>query len=43
MYYDYDEEDYEPSYDRYGGYNGYDDDTIDDAFDGDPDATWNVD
>lgn len=28
---------------QYGGYNGYDDDTIDDAFNGDPDLTWNVD
>ncbi len=27
----------------YGGYNGYDDDTIDCAFEGDPEATWNVD
>jgi hypothetical protein len=37
--------DYEdgPSYDKYGGYNGYDDDTIDSAFDGDPMNTWNVD
>ena len=32
-----------PSYSRYGGYNGYDDDTIDSAFEGDPDATWNID
>ena len=31
------------SYEEYGGYNGYDDDTIDDAFDGYPEATWNVD
>ena len=31
------------SYEEYGGYNGYDDDTIDDAFDGFPEATWNVD
>lgn len=31
------------SYEKYGGYNGYDDDTIDDAFDGYPEATWNVD
>lgn len=27
----------------YGGYNGYDDDTIDYGFDGKPEATWNVD
>ena len=32
-----------PSYFQYGGYNGYDDDTIDSAFEGDPEATWNVD
>ena len=32
-----------PTYSRYGGYNGYDDDTIDSAFEGDPEATWNVD
>ena len=32
-----------PSYSQYGGYNGYDDDTIDSAFEGDPEATWNVD
>lgn len=30
-------------YEEYCGYNGYDDDTIDDAFDGYPEATWNVD
>jgi hypothetical protein len=28
---------------KYSGYNGYDDDAIDNAFDGDPEATWNVD
>lgn len=28
---------------RYGGYNGYSDDVIDDVFDGDPEATWNID
>lgn len=32
-----------PSYNKYGGYNGYDDDTIDSAFEGDPYATWNID
>ena len=32
-----------PTYSRYGGYNGYDDDTIDSAFEGDPEATWNID
>lgn len=31
------------SYEEYGGYNGYDDFTIDSAFDGDPEATWNID
>lgn len=31
------------SYDEYGGYNGHDDFTIDSAFDGDPEATWNID
>lgn len=30
-------------YDKYNAYNGYDDDTIDEAFDGHPEATWNVD
>lgn len=30
-------------YEKYGGYNGYDDDTIDNAFEGDPMNTWNVD
>ena len=30
-------------YNEYGGYNGYDDYTIDSAFDGDPEATWNID
>ncbi len=34
---------YRPSYEKYNGYNGWDDDTIDQAFDGDPEATWNVD
>ncbi|WP_439185871.1 hypothetical protein [Carboxylicivirga taeanensis] len=34
--------DYGTSYEKYGGYNGYSDDVIDDAFDGDPTATWNV-
>lgn len=32
-----------PSYEKYNGYNGFDDQTIDDAFEGDPEATWNVD
>ena len=30
-------------YQKYGGVNGFSDDTIDDAFEGDPDNTWNVD
>jgi hypothetical protein len=30
-------------YEKYNGYNGYDDDTIDIGFDGHPEATWNVD
>lgn len=34
---------YESSYEKYGGYNGYDDDAIDNAFEGDPENTWNVD
>lgn len=31
------------SYSKYGGYNGWDDDAIDEAFDGNPELTWNVD
>ena len=31
------------SYEEYGGPNGWDDFTIDAAFDGDPDAVWNID
>ena len=31
------------SYSKYGRYNGWDDDSIDEAFDGDPELTWNVD
>jgi len=38
-----DEDQYGHSYEKYGGYNGWSDDAIDDAFEGDPDATWNVD
>lgn len=34
---------YGTSYEKYKGYNGWSDDVIDDAFDGDPEATWNVD
>lgn len=36
-------EDYGSSGEKYGWYNGFSDDAIDDAFEGDPDATWNVD
>lgn len=36
-------DDYGTSYEKYGGYNGYSDDVIDDAFEGDPMNTWNVD
>ena len=36
-------DDYGSSKKKYGGYNGYSDDVIDDAFEGDPTATWNVD
>lgn len=45
--YDYDDDyddDYErQSYSKYGGYNGFDDETIDSAFEGMPEATWNID
>lgn len=30
-------------FEKYNGYNGFDDDTIDEGFDGFPEATWNVD
>jgi hypothetical protein len=41
---DYDDyDDNSPSYDKYGGAYGYDDDTIDSAFDGDPENYWNID
>ncbi len=36
-------DDYGSSGEKYGWYNGFSDDAIDDAFEGDPDATWNVD
>ncbi len=36
-------DDYGTSGEKYGFYNGYSDDVIDDAFDGCPEATWNVD
>lgn len=34
---------YRPSYSKYGGAYGYDDDTIDTAFEGDPENYWNID
>lgn len=37
---DYNE--YRASYDQYDGYNGWDDETIDDAFEGYPENTWNI-
>lgn len=40
---DDDHDDYGSSYEKYGGYNGWSDDVIDDAFEGDPMNTWNVD
>ena len=42
-YYDNSDDDYDNRYSKYGGYNGYDDQTIDEAFEGDPSLTWNVD
>ena len=33
----------EGPYRKYGGYNGWDDNTIDEAFDGNPELTWNID
>lgn len=36
-------DDYGKSGEKYGWYNGFSDDVIDDAFEGDPEATWNVD
>jgi hypothetical protein len=41
--FDYPEEDYGSSGEKYGWYNGFSDDAIDDAFEGDPMNTWNVD
>lgn len=34
---------YDSSYSKYDGYNGWDDNTIDEAFDGNPELTWNID
>lgn len=39
----YDDDMYDVSNSRFGGYNGYSDDDIYEAFDGDPSMTWNVD
>lgn len=39
----HDWDDYGTSGSNYGWYNDYSDDVIDDAFDGHPEATWNVD
>ena len=36
-------DDYGRSGEKYGWYNGFSDDVIDDAFEGDPELTWNVD
>ena len=38
-----DDDDYGRSGEKYGWYNGWSDDAIDDAFEGDPMNTWNVD
>lgn len=40
----YDDDPYDRfSYDQYSGYKDFDDGTINSAFEGDPEATWNVD
>ncbi len=39
----FDDDDYASSGEKYGWYNGWSDDAIDDAFEGDPMNTWNVD
>jgi len=41
-YYGFDDYD-TPTYDKYGGPGGYSDQTIDDAFGGDPSLLWNID
>lgn len=38
-----DNDSYGSSGEKYGWYNGWSDDAIDDAFEGDPENTWNVD
>lgn len=39
----YHNDSYDDCGNRFGGYNGYDDDTIDSAFEGEPELTWNID
>lgn len=39
----YSDDAFRPSYDKYGGIYGLDDNTIDSAFEGDPDNYWNID
>jgi hypothetical protein len=43
VYYDDNQFDDDDPYRKYGGYNGWDDNTIDEAFDGNPELTWNID
>jgi len=38
-----DNDNYNNDISTYNGYNGWSDDAIDEAFDGDPESTWNVD
>ena len=40
--YDYDYSEDDSRFEKFNGYNGYDDDIIDEGFDGFPKATWNV-
>ena len=40
---DYTDYDDHRSYDKYNGAYGFDDNTIDSAFDGDPENYWNID
>lgn len=43
QYYDDYDDSSDDGYSNNGGYNGYDDQTIEDAFEGDPSLTWNID
>ena len=43
VYYDDNQFDDDDPHRKYGGYNGWDDNTIDEAFDGNPELTWNID